>query len=329
MSKPAITMLAAIAILAVCLPGAALSQDRQSGPWWPNAEWGPDDQAGASNRITAEKILASIDLVETGKVYELGRIYESSMPLFSGRSYSLAINPSDAAGGANRLVANDDYLETNIGQVGTQFDGLGHVGQELEYADGSTHRVFYNGYTAEEMQSGEGLRKLGVEHVKPIITRGVLVDVAGLKGVEHLEAGYEVTIKDVEAALERTGLDADDIRPGDAVLFRFGWSALWNDPENFNQGEPGIGLEVAQWLAEKKVAMTGGDSWGTEVVPNPDPTLSFPVHHALLVENGIFNLENMRFDDLVADDVYEFLFIMTPIRFRGATGSPARPIAIR
>ena len=179
------------------------------------------------------------------------------------------------------------------------------------------------------MDNSLGVQKLGIEHVRSIITRGILVDVAGYKGVATLPAGYEVTLADVRASLERTGQSEDDIEPGDAVFFRYGWSELWADPERYNGGPPGIGLEVARWAAEKKVTMVGSDSWPTEVVPNPDPELVFPVHQELMMKNGIFNLENMRYDDLIADDVYEFLFVFTPIRFKGATGSPGRPIGIR
>ncbi len=100
-------------------------------------------------------------------------------------------------------------------------------------------------------------------------------------------------------------------------------------PKTYNLNPPGIGLEVAAWVIEKKASMVGSDSWPTEVWPNPNPEFQVPVHQELITKNGIFNLENMVFEELVGDGVYEFLFIHTPIRFKGATGSPARPIAVR
>jgi kynurenine formamidase len=124
-------------------------------------------------------------------------------------------------------------------------------------------------------------------------------------------------------------MSANDIRPGDAVFFRYGWSSLWTQPQAYNNNPPGIGVAVARWVAERRVTMIGSDSWGSEVLPNPQADQVFPVHQELMMKNGILNLENMRFDDLVADRVNEFLFILTPIRFKGATGSPVRPIAIR
>lgn len=313
----------------VALP--ADSQTRQSGPWWPNAEWGREDQAGASNRITPEKVLSALRLATTGKIYELGQIYEQVMPFYGTRSYSMALVKltGGAAVGANRLVANEEFVSAQIGQVGTQLDGLGHIGQEVTMPDGGTEQVFYNGFTAKEMDAPNGLQKLGIEHVKPIITRGILIDVAGYKGVPRLPNSYEVTVDDVLGALARQGMSATDITPGDAVLFRYGWSALWTDPAASNLNPPGIGLAVARWAADRRVTMVGSDTFGSEVLPNPQADLVFPVHQELMMKNGIFNLENTRLEELAADRAYQFLMIVTPLRIKGATGSPVRPIAIR
>lgn len=323
-------LIAVVTLTAISLvTSSTAAQTPRSEPWWPHAEWGPDDQAGASNRITPEKVVSALKLATTGKAYDLGQIYEHGMPLFGSRSYSMVLPVKGPAGGANRLVGNEEFLSTQIGQVGTQFDGLGHIGKEIVTENGTVERVFYNGFTAEEMDAPGGLQKLGIEHVKPIITRGVLIDIAGYKGVARLSPSYEVTLEDVSGALKQHGMSENDIEPGDALFFRYGWSSLWDQPAAYNTNPPGIGLEVAQWVAERKATMIGSDSWCSEVVPNPDSTLVFPVHQELLMKNGIFNLENMRFDELVADGVAEFLFIVTPIPFKGATGSPVRPIAIR
>ena len=316
-------------LLLISIPMVLTAQTRDTGPFWPNTEWGPEDEAGASNRIDAEKIMAALSLATTGKVYELGQVYEQGMPLYPGRTYSMILPSKDGAGADNRIVGNDEFLATQIGQVGTQFDGLGHIGQEIEMEDGTREFVFYNGFTATEMDSYSGLKKLGIEHVKPIITRGLLVDLAAYKNVAVLPNSYEVTVEDVVGALQKQGISEADIRPGDALLFRYGWSDLWTQPDDYNNNPPGIGMEVARWVAEKKVTMVGSDSWCTEVIPNPVAGQAFPVHQELMMRNGIFNLENMQFDTLVEDQVYEFLFIVTTIRFKGATGSPVRPIAIR
>ncbi|MGD2166481.1 MAG: cyclase family protein [Gammaproteobacteria bacterium] len=310
-------------------PTLVLGQTRTAGPWWPS-EWGPNDQAGASNRITPEKVLQALSMVERGEIYELGQVYSNDMPLVGTRTYGLKLVPAGSAAGANRVVGNDEFLAAEVGQVGTQFDGLGHIGQEMEMADGSVERVFYNGFTGREMFAQDGLQRLGVEHIKPIFTRGILVDVAGYKGVEWLASDYEITRADVEGALARQGIDEDSIAPGDAVLFRTGYAQLWHeDPATYNGDAPGIGLEVAAWLVEHQVTLTGSDTYATEISTNPDPSLSAPVHQELMMKNGIFNIENMTFETLVADEAYEFLLVATPIRYEGATGSPLRPVAIR
>lgn len=311
-------------------PIVTIGQTRQSGAWWPNAEWGPEDQAGASNRITPEKVVEALSLVTTGKVYELGQIYEPDMPIPFNRTYSMVLLEKGASpGGDNKIVGNSEFLAAEIGQVGTQFDGLGHIGQEVAMNNGDVEYVFYNGFTAKEMDSGQGLLKLGMEHVKPIITRGILIDIAGLKDTDCLPNSYEVTVEDVLNALTKQGMSESDIKPGDALFFRYGWSTLWDQADAYNTDPPGIGLEVAGWIADKKVTMIGSDSFVGEVIPNPDPGLAYPVHQELMMKNGIFNLENMCFDELIEDNINEFLFIVTTIRFKGATGSPVRPIAIR
>jgi kynurenine formamidase len=179
------------------------------------------------------------------------------------------------------------------------------------------------------MYSPYGLRKLGVENVKPFVTRGVLIDVAGFKGVESLSHRYEVTVEDVKGALTKQGLSESAIRDGDALLFRFGWAKHWSNPQEYSTEPPGIGLAVARWVVERRASMVGSDQAGTEVGPSPEPGLNFPVHQELIMKNGIFNLESLNLDELARDRVYEFLFVFTPIRLKGATGSPGRPIAIR
>jgi hypothetical protein len=259
--------------VAVALPLLSLAQTRTAGPWWPSAEWGRDDQAGASNRITPAKILSAMQIVETGQVYEIGQVYEAGMPLVGTRTYGMKLLKHGPPAGDNRVVYNDEFLATEIGQVGTQFDGLGHVGGEVEFDDGSRQLVFYNGFTGAEMNASSGLQQLGIEQIKPIITRGILVDVPAFKGVGRLDGGYEVTMADVRGALERQGIDENSITAGDAVLFRYGWAQLWSDPVAYNGALPGIGLEVAAWLVDKQVTVTGGDTSSTEVSPNPNPSL--------------------------------------------------------
>ena len=145
--------------------------------WWPS-KWGADDQAGASNHITPAKVLDSAKWIKDGKIYKLGHNYESTMPLFGKRAFTLRIPGSPTGGpfGDNRLVYHDEFVSTEIGQVGTQFDGLGHIGIQLG-ADGDKREMrFYNGHAAAEFCDPYGLKKLGVENCKPFFTRGHLID---------------------------------------------------------------------------------------------------------------------------------------------------------
>ncbi len=325
--------------LIACLSGVILSvvaasaaaQTRAQGPWWPHPIWGKDDRAGGSNWITPEKIRASLQLVTTGRVYEIGQVYEAGMPLYGERSYTLTIpgGPERSAFGQNQLLGNEEMITGQLGQVGTQFDGPGHIGTRLRMADGTERDVYYNGFTWEEIQGEAGLRELGIEQIKPIITRGLLIDIAGYQNVPILPPTYEVTLADLRGALARQGIDEAWIQPGDAIFFGYGWSAHWRDPAVYQATQPGIGLEVARWIVERKASMVGSDSPGLEVTPNPDPGLVFPVHQELIPRNGIWNLENLHFEELLAERVYQFLLVFTPVRFKGATGSPGRPIAIR
>ena len=322
-------LIAALSLLLFAAGARLSAQERSSEPWWPHPLWGAEDQAGASNWVTPEKVLEAVQLVTHGRIYELGHVYDNAMPLFGGRSFSLVLSATSGPYGRNRLLANEEFVSTQLGQVGTQFDGPGHIGMRITMPDGAPRDVYYNGVTSDAMVSPSGLRRLGVENVRPYVTRGILVDIAGFKGIEALAPGYEVTLADVRGALGRAGIVEADIQPGDALFFRYGWATRWTQPELYNQTAPGIGLEVAHWIVAQQVALVGSDGSTTEVQSNPDGELAFPVHQELIMKNGIFNIENMTFEELLHDQVYEFMFVFTPLRIRGATGSPGRPIAIR
>jgi kynurenine formamidase len=297
--------------------------------WYPS-KWGADDRAGASNHMGPKKTMEAVSRIKSGTVYPIGRTYEAGMPLFGARVFGLRIPgaPSGGAFGQNKVIWNDEFLATEIGQVGTQFDGLAHIGVEADGAGNQSEKLFYNGVTMSEMATPYGMKELGVENVVPFFTPGVLIDVKGLKG-GMLDAGTEITVADIEAALENQGLTADAITPGDAVTIRTGWGDLWmEDNERFNAGEPGIGTEAAEWLAEKDVCLVGADCWGVEVVPNPDSNLAFPAHQILLTKNGIFIHENLALDALAENQVWQFAYIFAPVPIKGATGSPGTPLAV-
>lgn len=311
-----------------------------AGKWWPS-RWGEGDQTGSTNHMTPEVALDAASLIKTGKVYSLGRVYEYGMPLFGQRVFALRIPgaPTGGAFGANQIIWHDEILTCEIGQVGTQFDGLAHIGARVGEAGDLGEERFYNGFSTKDLHNNDneagstagayGLQALGIEHVKPFFCRGIMFDVMGLKG-RMLDKGEEITVADLQACLERQGMTEDDITEGSAVMWRTGWGEnLWmKDNARFNSGEPGIGVGAAEWLVAKGISVGAADVWAIECVPNPDPNLAFPVHQIFLTRHGIHILENVRLDHLAADGVYKFAFIFSTLPIKGATGSPGNPIAV-
>lgn len=305
-------------ILALVLTaGATTLIVGQAANWYPS-RWGAADQRGAANRITPAKVLEAKSLISRGTVYQLGRVYETGMPMFGTRHYSLRIPQGFGPQGTNKTVYHDEVVSAEIGQVGTQFDGLGHIG---------VGDLFYNGHNRQEFAKPEGLTKLGVENVGAIVTRGVLIDVAAYKKVPRLDGGYEISVADLQGALKRQGLE---LRAGDVALVHTGWGSLWiKDNAAFTRNAPGIGLAAGQYLVDRQVTMVAADTWSVEVVPNPNAALAFPVHQLLIPRNGIYIFENLLTEELARDRAYEFAFMFAPLRLKGATGSPGNPIAIR
>ena len=304
----------------------AINQNPETpiGPvWWPS-EWGKDDERGAGNRVTPERIAAAARLIREGTIFSLGRLYEHGMPLPGKRHFSLTIpgSPTGGPDGKNKGVYFDDLFSGEIGQVGTQLDGLGHVGVRIGNDD-----YFYNGFKRSEFANAYGHKKLGIENTGVFFTRGILIDVAAFRGVQSMKIGDAITVADLEGALK---LQKVEVREGDVVLLRTGHGQLWmKSNEVYGRGEPGLGMAGALWLAKKKIVMVGSDTWATEVVPHENPERPFEVHQLLLVRHGIYNLENLDLEELARAGVHEFAFILAPLRLKGATGSPGNPIAVR
>ena len=300
-------------LVVVFVACSSVAQDN----WYPS-QWGADDQRGAANRITPAKVLEAKNLITRGQTYQMGRVYESAMPVFGTRHFSLRIPKMFGPNGTNDMYYHDEIVSAELGQVGTQFDGLGHVG---------IGDVFYNGNRERDFAKAEGLTKLGIENVGALATRGVLIDVAAYKGQAMLAGGYEITRADLEGALKRQNTV---IRSGDAVFVHTGWGSLWvKDNAGYTANAPGIGVGAAQYLVERQVVLVGADTWAVEVVPNPDASLAFPVHQLFLPRNGIYIFENLATEDLARDSAYEFAFFFAPLRLKGASGSPGNPLAIR
>ncbi|MCL1838480.1 MAG: cyclase family protein, partial [Propionibacteriaceae bacterium] len=169
----------------------------------------------------------------------------------------------------------------------------------------------------------------GAETIAPFFTKGVFLDIPKLKGLEVLPAAYEITADDLQAAAEAEGIE---LTSGCVVLIRTGWAQHWPDRETFEGGSagvPGVGGEAAAWLASYSPRACGIDTIAFDPVPVAAETLFLqPAHRILIVENGIHLIETMNLEELSRRGVYEFLFVLSSLRLVGATGAPARPLAI-
>jgi kynurenine formamidase len=296
-------------------------------PWWPS-RYGADDQLGTLNEITAAVVHSASRLVKTGTVVDLGRVLDEDTPKFPGRywhqtadvsPHSTNLRRTDNVGkgwGKNEINWITE-IQAGTFQVGTQLDSIGHI----QIGD-----RFYNGWTTKDVVESWGLNRFGMETVPPIVTRGVLVDVAAYKGVERLAKGYVITVADIEGALKKQGVE---IRQGDAVLFHTGWGSLWGrDNGEFLSGEPGPGLALVQWLYEKRIALTGCDTWSYGPVPGEDPERPFLVPQTMYVKLGLFGLENLATEELAKRKVYEFMFTLTHGKTKGSTAAIIAPAAV-
>jgi len=311
--------------IALAIPLAFASTLADAQTWRPPTDdqrcpskWGAGDQRGAGNHAKPENVLRAARLIRTGEVIELGHVLSADMPISSTRQFNMHVKRTFMNPQSNRRGSNEEIVLSEIGQVGTQFDGFAHqtIGDSL-----------YNCFKQDQITTRTGFSKLGIENVGALVTRGVLIDVAGLKGVDMLPDTYEITVADLQQALQRQSLT---LQPGDAVIIHTGWGKLWGkDNARYMKGCPGIGVAAAEWLAKQDPMLVGADNFPVEVSPNPDPQISAPVHQIFLVVNGIHILENLKLDELAAKRVSEFAFVIQPLKLRGATGSTVAPIAVR
>ncbi|MCH2171447.1 cyclase family protein [Myxococcota bacterium] len=310
------TFITLLSLLAwVGLPGSGQSED-----WFPS-RYGPEDSLGALNLLSAKNVVAASRLVKTGKTYALGVITGRASPAFGARAFNLVVFPGgDGSGvglGTNRTTFNDDYLSSHLG-IGTQIDGLGHLGIDHRY---------YNGTHQSEFFRPDGVTRFGTHDIPPIVTRGVLLDMAGLLGVDVLAPGTALNRTEIDAAAKRQDIE---IRQGDVVLVHTGWQSLaTKEPSKFIAAEPGLGMEGASYLADRGVVAVGADTWAVEVLPPENPREAFPVHQVLLAKHGVYILENIDTAELAADAAYEFMFVASAPRFEGAVQMVVNPVAIR
>lgn len=294
------------------------------------SKWGRDDQLGAMNLLTPDHLLNGISLVQSGRIYDLAQTLEQGMPApgFHGGFYA-NINYTPESGEewhrVNLGEIENGYSAANMrismsDQSGTHIDGLNHVSVKV---DG--RYLTYGGIPFSDILTTLGTDKLGIERMPPLVTRGVLIDIAAHQGVAELPIGYAIQPEELDSALEHQDLEVSE---GDAVLVRCGWGRHWNDPAKYMEGEPGIGRACAEWAVEHGVVAWGMDNFGIDPIPFETPGEALPIHIEMLVKNGIRLLENLDLDGLAGDRVHEFCLIVAPLKIRGATGSPIRPFAL-
>jgi kynurenine formamidase len=272
--------------------------------------WGQDDELGMLNHITPAKRVQALRLVREGRLYDLGRVLDEHVPVFPGRAFHQTLvttaHHANMGGVGENCVNWITEVFSGTTQLGTHLDALSHL---------QVGGRAYGGRHVDDIASPAGVTALGVETVPQIVTCGFLVDVSD----RGLAAGGVITVDDV------AGIRPE---PGDAVFFHTGWGARWDRPADYLEGEPGPGCELAAWLVERGVALTGCDTWSYGPVPPEDPDRPFEVPQILNVEHGVFVVENLDTSALAADGVAEFAFVLTHPKIRGATGSWTSPIAL-
>jgi kynurenine formamidase len=257
-----------------------------------------------------------IAALRDARAYDLEQPRYAGAPVFPAHEPGVVLSlhrrhepdPPEARTGASAILVMTEHS-------GTHIDALCH-----QAYDG---RLFGGLPVTSRVQTFTGFTALGIDTVAPMVARGVLLDVAGTLGVERLAPGHAVTREELERAA--AGLE---LRPGDVVLVRLGSGALWADRPAY-EAAGGVSGEGSRWLASFKPCAVGADNLAWDVVGEPDPELgSLPGHTILIVQEGIHIIESLFLEELAADGVREFGFICLPLKLRGGTGSPVRPIAL-
>lgn len=294
-----------------------------------SSPWGPDDQLGALNHLSPEGSAAILARVDGTRSYDLSIDYFVGMPSFQAAgdpSYQLFMshtpagtvvdNLNGAGEAGNRHVCYSGDVVFMYTHTGTHIDSLSHFG-----VDGH----IYNGFSVEDNLGSRGWTKGGAEVIPPIITRGVLIDVAKSHQVDCLPDSYAITVEDCQKVLADAGVT---LQPGDVAMVRTGRMGYWPDGSKVLGNPPGLSLEAAKWLTSQGISAIAADQECVEVGPSQHEDNWLPGHCHFLAEAGVPMIELVNLEDLSRDDVNEFCLIAAPIRLRGASGAPLRPIAL-
>lgn len=298
---------------------------------WCKGPWQEGDSLGALRAISPESVVAALRLVQQGRIFDLGRVLENGMPVppFHGQYFALmqyTLDNGEEWHHQNLGRMTNGYSAQNLrldmcDHTGTHIDQLNHVGVKQEDGD---FRL-YGGRRNSHCVSSFGTTELGAEFMPPIVARGILADVADFASGRVLPEGYAISPEELRDSLRKEGVDT---RPGDIVFVRTGWGLKWAEPNVQLAGEPGLGVRCADWAREHEILAWGIDQFGTDPVPYEVEGLALPMHIEMLVESGIRLMENVYLEELAEERVYEFCVIVSPLKIRGGTGSPVRPLAV-
>lgn len=251
------------------------------------------------------------------------RVFDLAQPLYAGVPHF----PTHPPFALSLTKRHGEIVAANGGSSASELIALGgHTGTHIDALCHFTCGGKLYGGTAPVQSATTGVTPLSVDSIAPIIRRGVLLDIAGQVGVEALAPDFTIAPEHLDAVVAANG-----IRSGDVVLMRTGWGKYWSDPQRYVTGGNGIGPTgpgpaepAAQWLSARGIFAAGSDTIAFERVPSPD----MPVHIHLLVECGIHIIENLYLEELAREQITEFLFVAAPLKIRGGTGSPLRPLAM-
>lgn len=291
--------------------------------------WGPDDQRGTLNLITPDAVLRGRQALRAGRPFSLAIPFDGSGPQWDSKNMPERVNPElrthtvnvTFTGDSADFTTSDDSFRMGS-QAATHLDALAHAGY-----DG----LLWNN-TPNSVVSADGAKQLGIEHVGAVATRGVLLDIARLHGVDHFDDNYPITGDDLQAAAVAAGVVAE---PGDAVLVRTGQMNFLRagDKRRYSMPSPGLSTASIEWIRDHDVALVATDTITFEVYPCEDPRVFMPVHMINLRDVGLAQGQNWHLDDLASDCAsdgqYDFLLVATPIPLTGAVGAPAAPTAIK
>ena len=307
------------AITSACADGQQTApSDNQERSWYPS-KYGASDRLGAVNNLSPEKTAEAAKLITRGISFSLGMVTGRATPAYGPREYDVTVlQLSDGSGtplGANLATGNDDIVDVWVG-IGSQIDGLGHMG---------TNHLYYNGVPSADFVTPAGLTQFGTHTLPPIATRGVLLDMTK-SFADPVPDGTAFNQAEIDAAAARAGVT---LEAGDVVLFHTGKMKATANEAGLAPGIPGLGVEGAQYLADLGIVAVGADTWALEVIPFEDATRPFDVHIRLLAQNGVYILENMDTTALAEDGEGAFFFSLGVPRLEGTVQAIINPIALR